>query len=108
MIFFLAKVYKFKVIFFQIMGMAENSQDFDFVVTATRTENDRKMKVPGEVPAVGKMSFEIARLREEIKHKDVIQLKEILERQDRILNNLGKPSKKIFYVIRDEIGQNSF
>ena len=49
------------------MGMAEKSQDFDFVVTATRTENDRKMKVPGEVPAVGKMSFEIARLREEIK-----------------------------------------
>ena len=67
------------------MGMMD--KDFDFIVTATRTENNRKLKVPGDVPAVGKMSFEIARLREEIKTKNVPQLKEILERQDRILNN---------------------
>ena len=75
------------------MGMMENSKDFDFVVTATRTENDRKLKVPGDVPAVGKMSFEIARLREEIKTKNVPQLREILERQDRILNNPGLVKK---------------
>ena len=73
--------------------MMENSKDFDFVVTATRTENDRKLKVPGDVPAVGKMSFEIARLREEIKTKNVPQLREILERQDRILNNPGLVKK---------------
>ena len=75
------------------MGMMENSKDFDFVVTATRTESDRKLKVPGDVPAVGKMSFEIARLREEIKTKNVPQLREILERQDRILNNPGLVKK---------------
>ena len=75
------------------MGMMDNSKDFDFVVTATRTENDRKLKVPGDVPAVGKMSFEIARLREEIKTKNVPQLREILERQDRILNNPGLVKK---------------
>ena len=67
------------------MGMAE--KDFDFVVTATRNENHRKLKVPGDVPAVGKMSIEIARLREEIKTKTVPQLQEVVERQERILNN---------------------
>lgn len=70
---------------FREMGMMD--KDFDFVVTATRTENNRKLKVPGEVPAVGKMSIEIARLREEIKTKTVPQLQEIVERQERILNN---------------------
>ena len=67
------------------MGMMD--KDFDFVVTATRTENNRKLKVPGDVPAVGKMSIEIARLREEIKTKTVPQLQEIVERQERILSN---------------------
>lgn len=70
---------------FREMGMMD--KDFDFVVTATRTENNRRLKVPGEVPAVGKMSFEIARLREEIKTKTVPQLQEIVERQERILSN---------------------
>ena len=70
-----------------------NNDDFDFVVTATRTENDRKLKVPGDVPAVGKMSFEIARLREEIKTKTVPQLREILERQERILKNAALVKK---------------
>ena len=65
--------------------MAE--KDFDFVVTATRNENNRKLKVPGDVPAVGKMSIEIAKLREEIKTKTVPQLQEVVERQERILNN---------------------
>ena len=70
---------------FREMGMMD--KDFDFVVTATRTENNRRLKVPGEVPAVGKMSFEIARLREEIKTKTVPQLQEVVERQERILSN---------------------
>ena len=65
--------------------MAE--KDFDFVVTATRNQNNRKLKVPGDVPAVGKMSIEIAKLREEIKTKTVPQLQEVVERQERILNN---------------------
>jgi len=61
--------------------------EFDFVAAATRNEEKRKMKIPGEVPPVGKMSIEIARLREEIKTKTVSQLKEVLDRQEKILKN---------------------
>jgi len=68
-------------------GTESGGNDFDFVLTASRTESQRKLKVPGEVAAVGKMSFEVEKMREEIKCKTVPQLKEILERQDKILNN---------------------
>ena len=76
--------------------MKENSgsgNEFDFVLTATRTESQRKLKVPGEVAAVGRLSFEVEKMREEIKAKSVPQLKEILERQDKILNNAALVSK---------------
>ena len=74
--------------------MKESSgNDFDFVLTATRTESSRKLKVPGDVAPVGKMSFEVERMREEIKSKSVCQLREILERQDKILNNSALVSK---------------
>lgn len=46
-----------------------------------------QMKVPGEVIPVGKMSHEVAKLRAELKMKNVNQLKEVLERQERILSN---------------------
>ena len=71
------------------MGMMEPKAkpEFDFVAAATRNEEKRKMKIPGEVPPVGKMSIEIARLREEIKTKTVSQLKEVLDRQEKILKN---------------------
>jgi len=67
--------------------MEKSKKEFDFVEAATKTEGSRKMKIPGEVPAVGKSSLEIARLREEIKTKTVTQLKEVLERQEKILKN---------------------
>jgi len=74
--------------------MKESSgNDFDFVLTATRTESSRKLKVPGDVAPVGKMSFEVERMREEIKSKSVCQLREILERQDKILSNSALVSK---------------
>ena len=66
-------------------GSSKN--DFDFVLTASRTESQRKLRVPGEVAPVGRMSFEVEKLREEIRAKTVPELKEILERQDKILNN---------------------
>ena len=66
-------------------GSSEN--DFDFVLTASRTESQRRLRVPGEVAAVGRMSFEVEKMREEIRAKSTPELKEILERQDRILSN---------------------
>jgi len=59
----------------------------DFVAEASKTEAERNLKVPGEVLPIGKMSFEVAKLREEMKLKTSTQLKEILERQEKILNN---------------------
>ena len=53
----------------QERGAAGQLED-DFVVTATRPESERRLKVPGEVPAIGKMSFEVARLRSELKNKE--------------------------------------
>jgi len=62
-------------------------QEEDFIEVATRNESERLMKVPGEVPAIGKMSFEVTRLRSEMKTKTVPQLKEVLARQQKILGN---------------------
>jgi len=45
------------------------------------------LKVPGEVPPVGKMSHEVAKLKSELKSKTVQQLKEILQRQEKLLSN---------------------
>ena len=50
-------------------------------------------QVPGEVLPIGKMSFEVAKLREEMKLKTSTQLKEILERQEKILNNKSLVNK---------------
>lgn len=72
-------------------GSSKN--DFDFVLTASRTESQRKLRVPGEVAAVGRMSFEVEKMREEIRAKSTPELKEILERQDKILNNAALINK---------------
>ena len=70
-----------------------SGSNFDFVLTASRTESQRKLRVPGEVAPVGRMSFEVEKMREEIRAKSVPELKEILERQDRILNNSALTNK---------------
>eukprot|EP00092_Neocalanus_flemingeri_P008839 GFUD01009513.1.p1 GENE.GFUD01009513.1~~GFUD01009513.1.p1 ORF type:complete len:340 (+),score=133.14 GFUD01009513.1:50-1069(+) len=62
-------------------------QEEDFIAVATRNEAERKMKVPGQVHPIGKMSFEVIKLRAELKSKTVPQLKEVLERQEKILGN---------------------
>jgi len=62
-------------------------QEEDFVEVATRNEIERRMKVPGQVQPIGKMSFEVAKLRAELKSKTVPQLQEVLERQEKLLGN---------------------
>jgi len=62
-------------------------QEEDFIDLATRTESERLMKVPGKVQAIGKMSWEVTKLRGEMKTKTVPQLREVLERQQKILGN---------------------
>jgi len=78
------------------MGMEEKlvkevsvvaSPEDDFIDEATRNESNRKMKVPGEVAAIGKMSFEVAKLRSELKTKTIPQLEEVLKRQENLLMN---------------------
>ena len=92
----------------------DKSKDFDFIEAATKTERQRTMKVPGEVPAVGKMSFEIQKLREELKTKTVPQLKEALERQEKLVKNpallkklpdKGEKSLKTVKLIKELISE---
>jgi len=68
-------------------------QEEDFIAVATRTESERLMKVPGQVHPIGKMSFEVAKLRSELKSKSVPQLQEVLDRQQKILGNKFLVSK---------------
>jgi len=62
-------------------------QEEDFIAVATRTESERLMKVPGQVHPIGKMSFEVNKLRSELKSKSVPELQEVLGRQQNILGN---------------------
>ena len=92
----------------------DKSKDFDFIEAATKTERQRTMKVPGEVPAVGKMSFEIQKLREELKTKTIPHLKEALERQEKLVKNpallkklpdKGEKSLKTVKLIKELISE---
>jgi len=68
-------------------------QKEDFIAVATRTESERLMKVPGVVPPIGKMSHEVAKLRSELRSKSVLELQEVLDRQQKILGNKALVSK---------------
>ena len=46
-------------LFSEVVMKGSSENDFDFVLTASRTESQRKLRVPGEVAPVGRMSFEV-------------------------------------------------
>jgi len=68
------------------MGM-QKPLDEDMVSVTVKSESERMMKVPGELHAIGKMSFEVAKLRAELKMKTIPQLREVLQRQEKIILN---------------------
>lgn len=88
------------ILFSELVMKGSSDNDFDFVLTASRTESQRKLRVPGEVAAVGRMGFEVERMREEIRAKSTTELKEILGRQDKILNNSALINKGGVVLVR--------
>jgi len=67
--------------------MTQHSDDFISRAAAINKNSPAFCKVPGNLPAVGKMSHEIQSLRKQTESKSATELEEMVARQQKIVNN---------------------
>jgi len=67
--------------------MTQQNEDFVSRAGDVNKNSPAFCKVPGNLPAVGKMSHEIQSLRKQTQSKSVTELEEMVTRQEKIVNN---------------------